>query len=306
MKIKAPFTNIWLRIVAIIMGLLLWFHVATEKKYNYEVRLPISEIIVKENLALASPTPESLTIKVSATGKQLLRQGWKEPGLRINASEYPPGNYNFELTTANTLLSDAGAVVLTEIVRPRTFLLDVDYHDETQARVIPNVIITPDEGFAVKTVQEPVPPSITIHGARSLLSEIQQVTTEQKEVNGIRNNIEVVLKVEPPVGYGITIEPDTVRLNIEIVPVKTRLFEKIPIIVYNSPAGKRLRPSPATVDIEITGPPDEINLLNRNALIASVDFNKLKTEDSAPIKIDCPNHFKVKRASSRFIKLAEN
>jgi len=306
MKTKTPFTNIWLRIAAVVMGLLLWFHVATEKKYNYEVKVPIKEIIVKENLALASQPPESLTIIVSATGKQLLRRSWKETGLRINASQYPPGKHNFELNISNTLLPDAGVITLAEIVRPRTFLLDIDYFDEAKIKVAPNLITTPDDGFAVKTEQAPVPPEITIRGARSILQKISQVTTEQKEVTGLRNNIEVVLKVQEPEGYGLSIEPDTVRVNIEIVPVRTRLFEKIPIIVYNSPSGKRLRPIPATVDIEMTGPHDEINLLNRNALIASVDFGKLATADSAPIKIECPNHFKVKRASAQFVKLAGN
>lgn len=288
------------------MGLLLWFHVATEKKYNYQVKLPITEIIVKENLALASPPPESLTITVSATGKQLLRSGWKQSGLRLNAAQYPPGKHNFELTVANTLLADAGVITLAEIVQPRTFLLDVDYHGEVQAAVIPNVIITPDEGFAVKSVLKLDPPVITIRGARSIVQDITRITTEQKEVVGARNNIEVVLKVQQPAGYGIAIAPDTVRVNIEIVPVKTRLFEKIPIIVYNSPGGKRVRPLPSSVDIEMTGPPDEINLLNRNALIASVDFDKLSAQDSVSIKIDCPNHFKVKRASAQFVKLSNN
>jgi YbbR domain-containing protein len=168
------------------------------------------------------------------------------------------------------------------------------------------VIITPDDGFAARTVQRSEPSEITIRGARSKLQEITRVLTEQMEVTGVRNNIEVVLKVQRPAGYGITIDPDTVRVNIEIVPVKTRLFEKIPIIVYNSPSGKRVRPMPLTIDIEMTGPPDEINLLNRNALIASVDFGKLSASDSAPIKIDCPNHFKVKSTSAQFVKLATN
>ena len=284
----------------------MWFHVATEKKYNYEVKVPIKEIIVKENLALSSPPPESLTIIVSATGKQLLRSDWKETGLRINASQYPPGNYNFELNIANTLLPDAGVITLAEIVRPRTFLLDIDYYDEAKVKVAPNLEIIPDDGFAVKSVQEPIPAEITIKGPRSILQNTSQVMTEQKEVTGLRNNIEVVLQVQQPDGYGVSIEPDTVTVSIEIVPVRTRLFEKIPIIVYNSPLGKRLRPNPSTVDIEMTGPPDKINLLNRNALVASVDFGKLDSADSAAIKIEFPNHFKVKRASAQFVKLAAN
>ena len=85
---KTPFTNIWLRVIAIVMGILLWFHVATEKVYNYEVKLPVSEVILNDKMALASDIPDTLAILVSASGKQLLRQDWKEAGLRINASQY--------------------------------------------------------------------------------------------------------------------------------------------------------------------------------------------------------------------------
>lgn len=288
------------------MGLLLWFHVATEKKYNYEVKLPVSEIIVKDNLALASKPPDSLTIKVSATGKQLLRQSWKESGLRINASQYPPGSFNFELTTSNTILADAGVISVEEIVRPRTFMLDIDNFDEGKVAVVPNLIIKPDEGFAARAVQVPIPREVTIRGARTKLQEIKEVTTEAKEVSGLRNNIQVALKVLVPAGYGLSVSPDTVRVEIEIVPVKTRLFERIPIVVYNSPGGKRVRPMPATIDIEMTGPPEEISNLNSNSLVASVDFENLNVRDSAPIKIECPAIFKVKRASVQFVRLAEN
>jgi YbbR domain-containing protein len=303
---KAPFTNIWLRIIAIVMGLLLWFHVATEKVYNYEVRLPITEIILKDNLALASETPESLSVKVSANGKHLLRQDWKKAGLRINASQYVAGMYNLELTTSNVLLAHAGIISLDEVVQPSNFFLHVDYLDMARIKVSPNLIVTPDEGYAVKAVLRPVPSEVVLRGARSLLEQIGEVTTELKEVSGLRNNVEMKLAVIPPPGQGISLDPDSVRVEIEVVPVKTRLFEKIPIIVYNSPTGKKVLPQPPTIDIEMTGPPDEINLLNRNALIASVDYDQLTSTDSAPIKIDCPGRFKVKKSSAQFVQLTEN
>lgn len=303
---KAPFSNFWLRFAALFMGLLLWFHVATEKTYNYRVKLPVSEVIVRENLALVSKPPDSITVTVSATGKHLLRRDWKKAGIRINAAQYSPGTYNVDLTTSNALLADAGIISLDEVIKPGSFLLDIDFLDQARAVVTPNLIITPDDGFAIKSVQRPNPYEITVQGARSLVQAITGLTTEQKEVSGLRNNVEVTLEVKHPEGYGLTIEPDSVQVSIEVVPVKTRLFENIPVIVYNSPTGKKVRPQPSTVDIEMTGPPDEINLLNRNALIASVDFGEFKTIDSVFIKIDCPNRFKVKRSSAQYVRLALN
>ena len=46
------FNNIWIKLVALAMGLLLWFHVVTEKRYNYQLSLPVKEIALKNDLTL--------------------------------------------------------------------------------------------------------------------------------------------------------------------------------------------------------------------------------------------------------------
>ena len=51
--------HFWLKITALILGLLLWFHVATEKTYNHELYLPVSEVILGDGLALVDPPPDS-------------------------------------------------------------------------------------------------------------------------------------------------------------------------------------------------------------------------------------------------------
>ena len=114
------------------------------------------------------------------------------------------------------------------------------------------------------------------------------MTTEQKEVSGLRNNLSLTLEVIKPEAYGLTLSPDSIEVKIEIVPVQTRLFQEVPIVVYNSPSDKTIGLDPASIDIEMTGPPKEINLLNKNALVASVDFDKLNGTDSALISIACP------------------
>jgi YbbR domain-containing protein len=303
---KRPFTNIWLRIIAIVMGILLWFHVATEKIYNYEVKLPVTEILLNAKMALASSIPESLTVKVSASGKQLLRQDWRKAGLRINSTQYNSGQYSVELTPSNVQLADAGVISLDEIVQPSTFFLDVDILDMVRVPVNPNIIVTPDEGYAVKTIYKPEPSMVVMKGASSVLSGITEVTTSQKEVNGLRNNVELRLAVIPPAENGIELDPDSVTVGIEVVPVKTRLFQQIPVIVFNAPAGKTIKPQPSTIDIEMTGPPDKINLLNRNALSALVDYETVDSAALAPIRIDCPTYFKIKKSSAQYVRLSVN
>src|SRR5512147_227367 len=109
--------NILLKLLALVLGSRVWLHVATEKPYTYEVRLPLTEVALKEKLILADPPPDSILVAVSATGKQLLRQSWRHKGLRINATQYQAGSHTISLSTANTfLIGPSGNVVLDDIM----------------------------------------------------------------------------------------------------------------------------------------------------------------------------------------------
>lgn len=293
------FEHFWLKIIAVILGLLLWFHVATEKTYNYELNLPITEVVLDSGLTLSEQPPESLQVSISATGKQLMRKKWRDRGLRLMANRLKFGRHELTLTTANVLISSPTPdVTLEDIVFPSHLTLMVDYIGQKNVTVVPDLITEPGEGFAVGKITRPKPAEVTLYGPRNLLSQINSINTEQKELVGLRNNIDLTLSLQMPEGYGLKAEPDSVRFMVEIVPVKTRVFENIPIVVYNSPNDKTVYPQPRVINIELTGPPTDIDLLNRNALIASVDFNNKVDSNKVVIKIECPAKFKVKNATA--------
>lgn len=296
--------NIWLKVIALVVGLLLWFHVVTEKDYNHRLRLPITEIILGEDMILADTPPDSITVIVSASGKQLLRRKWRARGVKIHATQEPVGRRTFNLTTANTSLSNVGnQVSLLEIVSSTSFLLNIDHKGEKNVTVTPDIITIPDDGFVVSRISDPEPSEVKLIGARSLLHRITSVSTKHKEVTGLRNNVTLVLPLAPPPGYGMVLTPDSVTITIEIVAVKTRVFEDIPIVVYHAPPTKTVVTAPATLRIELTGPPEEVDVLHQNALIASADFRRMDSHGVASIKIDCPANFKVRRLSVDSVKI---
>lgn len=290
--------NIWIKVVALLMGLLLWFHVATEKVYRYRLSLPITEIVLGERLTLVDAPPDSMTVDVSASGKQLLRQKWRERGMKISATQLSIGHHTVNLTTANTSLAGSGSfMTLDEVISPTSMLLYVDYTAETQVKVALDIMAIPDEGFSVKRISDPDPAEVTLVGARSLVRKVTTVSTEPRKLTGLRDNLMLTLPLAGPAGYQMTLKPDSVTVNIEIVAVKTRVFEDIPIVIYNAPPGKAVSTQPPALRIELTGPPEDIDLLSRDALVASVDFRRLDSDSISPIKIDCPSNFMVKKTS---------
>ncbi len=303
---KALLDNFWLKVVALIMGLLLWFHVATEKVYNHEVRLAVAEIVLNDSLTLANVPPDSITVVVSAKGKQLLRQTWRDYGVRIHALSYGVGRHTLGLSAANTSLAVGGSrIAIDGVVSPTSINLLVDEIAEKQVDVKVDLTIKTDEGFAVSRILEPFPREATVRGAQAVVRRLGSVSTVAREVTGVRNDLSLLLPLVHPLGYGITLQPESVVVDVEVVAIKTRIFENIPVVVYNVPAGRLVSIHPQVINIELTGPPEDIELLNRNTLVASVDYRRRDSSGIAPIKIDAPSNFRVKRSSSDTVRFVE-
>ncbi len=291
------FENLWIKVIALVFGLLLWFHVATEKTYTYQLYLPVSEIILENGLTLNTTPPDSLKVTVSATGKQLMRKKWRLRGLKIIASQFGTGNYDYNLNSSNVSFSSTTTdVTLEEILSPSNINISIDHISEALVKVKPDISAEPDEGYAVSSISSIIPDEVKLRGPRSLVSKIPVVFTEHKILKGLRSDIELSLPLAKPFGYGITLTPDSVLLFIEVVPVKTRVFDKIPIVLYNPPLDSIVDLVPKFVQVEITGPPTEIDLLNKNRLTASVDYHEKTESGKAFLTIDCPVKFKIKKS----------
>ncbi|MDF1543556.1 MAG: YbbR-like domain-containing protein [bacterium] len=296
--------NFWLRVVALLMGILLWLHVATEKQYTYEVRLPVSEISLPEELSLISDPVDSVDVIVSATGKKLLRKKWRANGIRISATGFEAGRHTLTLNPSNAFLAGSdNAVTLDKIVFPTSIDLEIDFSMEKQVPVIPDIEATADEGFAVTGTMNPLPPEVTITGPRSLVKDISSIRTDHKVLTGLRNDITLIIPLVPLEGRDLVVAPDSVEVTVEVVPVKTVSFESIPIVVFNAPTDRQVYTDPAWISVELTGSPTEIDKLDRFAIVVSADYRHLAADGRAPLKIECPSKFSIKNASHDRVRI---
>jgi hypothetical protein len=299
------FNNFWLKVLALAIGLLIWFHVATDKTYTYQLRLPVTHVEVREHFTLATLPPDSLTVVLSAKGKQLIRTEWREQGIKINASKLGIGQTMLTLTPDNTtLVNTSKNLRIDEVLFPNPIELNIDVESKVEVPVTPLLTVTADDGFAVTGQIEVQPSKIVLTGPKSVVRNIKSIHTESREFSSLRNSITVSARLVPPTGFDVRLDPDSVRLGITVVPVRTRVYERLPVIVYSAPVGRSVNTNPSSIRVELSGPPDEIDLLNANALTVSVDFRKRDPQTGmAPIKIDCPANFHVKKTSHDAVRI---
>jgi len=303
---KWLFDHFWLKIAAFVMALVVWIHVATEKTYNYELNLPVTEIALKDDLALSRKPPDSLLVTVSATGKQLLRRKWRNEGLRINAVQYQAGRYSMPLSSANTSFAyQTSDVTLEDVIFPPTVQLEIDLESSAEVPVVADLELSAAEGFAIGQDMVVTPPATELLGPRSLLRRVNTIFTEYKNLGGLRNEVVINLALIAPEGYGFTMQPESVTVTVPVVPVKTRVYEALQVVVFNAPAETGIVTRPGSIRAEITGPPTDIDLLNRNAVTVSVDYRERNETGWAPVKIDCPTGFRVRRTSADSVLIQE-
>ena len=300
------FDNLWAKFFSLLVGVLIWFHVATEKSYDYDINLPITKVDVKEGLVLAQPWHDTVIVGVIATGKQLLREKWQEQGVRFSVQSYPVGQHTIALTPSNiTLVSTASGVRIHDIVRPFSVALDIDQQYVAFLPVVPALDVSADIGFAVARHIAVSPDTVTVVGPRGVVKALKSISTQAREIRGLRTDATIRLPLAYPEGSNLRITPDSATIAIHVVPVKTRSYENLQVVVFNAPSGSSVITSPPLVRVDLAGPPEDIDLLNRNAITVSVDYRHQSVDHKAQVKVDCPSSFRVARLSVDSVRIIE-
>jgi len=298
--------NSWLKISAFGLALLVWIHVATEKEYNYQLYLPVTEIILDEELTLTTMPPDSIFVSVSATGKQLLRQKWQKRGLLLNINQYPAGKHIVALNTSNiSLLQQTTNVTLSDITAPTQVQLFIDQVDSQLVPVVANLDVVADDGFIVGQAIIIKPESVLLKGPRSSLSTVQTISTEFRKMRDLKNNVTINLSLIDPPGYGFSMNPDTVEVTIPIFTIKTRVFKNLRVVILNAPPERNLTTNPPVLIAEVTGIPEAIEKLLPNSLSVTVDYHQKNSSSVAEVRFDSPPGFHLRRLSSDSVKIVD-
>ncbi len=297
------FENLWVKIAALILAILLWFHVATEKVYQHEIFLPLARINLTGELVISEPPPDSILVTVSATGKSLLRTDWKKRGVSLVVHQSRPGRFKVDITNENLSLVNADNVDLVSVTNPREIYLQCDHKIQKSLPVRSKFVIKPDEGFAVDNVDSIVPAMVEVAGPNRAVAPLSFVETEARIFEGVRNNFTRKIALVIPDVYGLEFEPDSVLTYITVVPVKRKAFSGIPVLLINSPPDWRFRLDPDSVDIIISGKAGVVDSLNREFISAIADYALIGTDGFAAVQVLIPGHVSLVSQTADSVKV---
>ncbi len=287
------FENLWVKIAALGLAFLLWLHVATEKNYQMQLALPLTQVELSGDLTLIEPPPESVLVVVTADGKSLLSNDWKKSGLRLVISQSRPGRFKGTLSTDNISLVRGERVGLVEVIAPREFNFNCDHVESRNVSVINRFVALPGEGFALGKADSLVPSEVTISGPRTAIRGIDFVETELDSLTGVRNDFSMKVALINPGAYGVKVRPDTITLFVNVIPVRTITLVNVPITIRNLPDSTGFAYYPRTVDLRLRGRPDLVDTLKATNIPAEADYNRADAGGFTAVKITLPDAVQI-------------
>jgi hypothetical protein len=265
--------NLPLKLTALALAFLLWFHVATDKTYDYRAELALRAAPLPEGYALTEPLPEKIRLQVSGTGKEILRLLWEGGTAELMVD--PGENEQVAVTPSRLLLNMDAEVGLARVLDP----LRVDVHVDTvisqhkQVRFQGDYATSP--GLALVRPPVLVPEQVLLRGPRSRVEAVTTVPTQSVDLRLLTQSVTRDVPLELGEVYNVTATPATVQLKLEVAPSVRREVADVPVRV---PAG--FRADPATVTLGVAGAEERLSGMGVEYYRAAVNVSTGVVADS--------------------------
>ena len=219
----------------------LWFVFTLQDDYTAALNLPTRVYNIPSDEALTARPPRSARVQVRGEGIQLLRLAYNPPVLPIDAMA---GEINLE----ENVMPDLPRGVLLESVSPRFVELQ---KEERVTRTLPVRLRGRIEASASHDLREApqlTPDSVTVSGARSLVSRLQAWPTEPVEATDVTDSLVLRVPLADTLDGLVRRSADVVTVRALAQPI-TEGVREIEVRVPGAPQQRAVTLEPRTVKV---------------------------------------------------------
>lgn len=177
-----PFNNAGLKLLALGLGVVLWFTVSGEPVIERGIRVPLELQNIPERLEILGDVPGTVDVRLRGSSSFLGRLEAGDVMAVLDLKGAHTGKRFFHLLV-DSVRAPFGVEVVQ--VQPGTISLEFEQSSERLVRVVPAVEGTPAPGYVVGEVSSE-PSSVEVVGPESRLRQLSEATTEPVVVTDAR------------------------------------------------------------------------------------------------------------------------
>ncbi|MCB0280979.1 MAG: hypothetical protein H6627_11470 [Calditrichae bacterium] len=253
------------------LALLLWIAVTSDKEYTHTIEVPLKIETLGPNLVLKKLPPEKIRLKITGTGRALFALNFADTHIGL---EFPEINSD-QIINLNDYINkfqfpqDLGIKVV-DIITPKRLNLDVDkfYQAEIPVNIVSNIRTLP--GYLLADII-PSQDSILVSGPKSLVLEMQKVSTDTIRELDVQYPFEQNANLISPEPGVISIEPQKVNVKFIVEQIVERTIYNIPILITDLPDDIHAEAIPTSISVRVKGGESLISRLTQDDI--KVTFN---------------------------------
>jgi len=247
--------NPGLKLLAVSLALLLWFHVATDREYEVDVTFEFSYLNLPDSLTLAEAPLLTIDTRLRGTGKLLLPTLWQELRWPIELSgTRKAGVVTIPLLAADVPLSGIEGVKVLDVLGPDDLVLVIDRIDDKTVPVVSNCVFETDQDHICVGAEVWTPDSVYLTGPKSVLDGINSVYTRRIRLTNLSATVDQDVELMPPSAYGVTISPHEVHLYRMVEAYVQREFANRTVAVTMPDVPDTFGVFPSVVTVQVGGP----------------------------------------------------
>jgi YbbR domain-containing protein len=299
-----------LKIVALICAISLWFFVVSSRTYQIEMEIPLRLINLPKILAISSHVPKTVSVLLEGSGMDLIRakQDDSFASMDLDLSKAPLGKKEFFLNASHFHTETSGLYFKGS---PRLASLEIEI-DTRITREIPIRLRTPlhpKESHLIIGPPVMVPPSISISGARSVLTKIYEINTSSEPVSDLDSpdTIQIPLASEA-LPSQVTLSIQSIRLAIDVQERFSVTFKDLPLQLVGAPPSGSFALSPARVSLTLSGGKTELAGISPADINIFIPLSRFQVEftDSLPPTVTVRQRIESWSTNPKFIHLTNN
>ena len=190
------FDNLGLKFTALLLALLVYLNVYTDRPTTMLVSFPIEYAELDDSLSLSGPVPSVVQAELRGTGKQLIFMRVKEPRVKLSLAGARRGRLDRALAPSDLPLPEGGGITVENLVGPRVVTLDIDRRIHREVRVTPRVTGQPAPGYHWAGVALVDPPRVRISGPEAVVLGLDSLVLAPVHVEGKRDTVSALVAPE--------------------------------------------------------------------------------------------------------------
>lgn len=291
------FSDLPLKILALILALLLWAWAVLDRSYVTDVSVRVTLNRVETKKVISGFETREAIVKLEGKGRDLIGMRLQRPKFKLTVPEGRAGILQLKLDQADLALPQN--LTVTSIT-PEYVELQLNEAGRRAVRVDVPTRGNPAKGFTVTSVK-PVS-RVRLVGPIDDVGLYAAVTTESLNLARFREPDTVWMPVIPPDEDGFSTEPETVAIEVLVEKEGARIFLGVPVSVA-APQARDVSVEPTEAQIVVAGAASRLDELAAEDIIARIPLEGLEPgKHRLAAEIELPDYFKlIKCEPSHFL-----